>query len=274
VITDKTYEYADLVCMLLSNLAKSPRIDRLFGLQVLAVTGMREKGVLGQLMEVFVLGEDKKWNGHATFDFLANVWGDITRVSSCISTNCSFRRGENIYWRRLLMWLVIIRFSHCCNIPYPLPSFVGRGLQMPSSNPPVASDYRNSCFDTSSHTVLLDANQINLLPALLLPLSTAEEFPEDDSENIPMELQLLPGSHKREESNKIICAHLESLLLLTTTFPGREMMRKNGVYPVIRRLHEEVEDEEVRATVERLVNVLMRDEEKVQEVDDEIEEVA
>jgi len=41
-------------------------------------------------------------------------------------------------------------------------------------------------------------------------------------------------------------------------------------------LHEEVEDEEVRGLVERLVNVLMRDEEKVQEVvdqDNEIEEI-
>jgi Domain of unknown function (DUF384) len=44
------------------------------------------------------------------------------------------------------------------------------------------------------------------------------------------------------------------------------IMRKGGVYPVIRRLHEEVDDEEVKGTVERLVNVLMRDEEKVSEV--------
>jgi len=53
-------------------------------------------------------------------------------------------------------------------------------------------------------------------------------------------------------------------------------MRKSGVYVVIRRLHEEIEDEYVKGLVERLVNVLMRDEEKVQEVerDDEIEEVA
>jgi hypothetical protein len=52
-------------------------------------------------------------------------------------------------------------------------------------------------------------------------------------------------------------------------------MRNSGVYIVIRRLHEEVEDEDIRGLVERLVNVLMRDEEKVQEVDadDEIEEI-
>lgn len=52
-------------------------------------------------------------------------------------------------------------------------------------------------------------------------------------------------------------------------------MRKHGVYIVIRRLHEEVEDEDVRGLVERLVNVLMRDEEKIQDVeDDQVEVVA
>ena len=45
---------------------------------------------------------------------------------------------------------------------------------------------------------------------------------------------------------------------------------------VIRRLHEELEDEDVKGLVERLVNILMRDEEKVQEVepDNDIEEIA
>ena len=53
-------------------------------------------------------------------------------------------------------------------------------------------------------------------------------------------------------------------------------MRKSGVYVVIRRLHEEVEDEDVKGLIERLVNILMRDEEKAQEVEqnDEIEEIA
>jgi hypothetical protein len=133
---------------------------------------------------------------------------------------------------------------------------------------------RNSCFDTASHNVLLTPEKINLLPALLLPLCTAEEFPEDDSDQLPMELQLLPETHKQEESISIISAHLESLMLLTATYPGRELMRKSGVYVVIRRLHEQIDDEDVRGLVERLVNVLMRDEEKVQEVaDDEIEEI-
>jgi hypothetical protein len=85
--------------MLLSNLAKSPRInlDILLGLQISEVEGLRETTVLGQLMEVFVLGENKKWNENATFDFLANVWGDLTRVcpQSDYELTISFQREEN-----------------------------------------------------------------------------------------------------------------------------------------------------------------------------------
>ena len=81
LVTDKSYLQADLACMLLSNLAKSSKIEVLFGLKLPEVEGLTEKSVLGQLMEVFVLGENKKWNENATFDFLANVWGDITRVN-------------------------------------------------------------------------------------------------------------------------------------------------------------------------------------------------
>jgi len=131
---------------------------------------------------------------------------------------------------------------------------------------------------------LISPDKINLLPYLLLPLCPAEEFPEDDSENLPTELQLLPDTHRREESTSIICAHLETLLLLTTTFPGRDFMRRCNVYVVLRRLHSEVEDGDVRSLVERLVNILMRGEAKVEEIpeeeaapeagDDEIEEVA
>jgi hypothetical protein len=92
---------------------------------------------------------------------------------------------------------------------------------------------RDSCFDAEFRDLLLSLDKINLLPYLLLVLCTSEEFPDEDSENLPAELQLLPKTHKREESNSIIFADLESLLLLTTTLAGQGTMRKNGVYVVI-----------------------------------------
>ena len=97
--------------MLLSNLAKSPKIEVLFRLNVPEVEGLTEKSVLGQLMEVFVLGENKRWNENATFDFLANVWGDITRVipERGVRLHGSFRKEESICRRQILK--IIIQYS-------------------------------------------------------------------------------------------------------------------------------------------------------------------
>jgi hypothetical protein len=78
--------------MLLSNLGKSEKIEALFGLKTGRLEDLTETSVLGQLMEVFVVGEGKKWNRHANFDFLANVWGDLTRVGTsffCLGANKS-----------------------------------------------------------------------------------------------------------------------------------------------------------------------------------------
>lgn len=126
----------------------------------------------------------------------------------------------------------------------------------------VARTIKNVCFEVSYHHVLLspEPEGINLLPYILLPLTGPEEFPFDESEHMLPELQLLPPDKARETDNEILVTHLETLLLLTTTRGGRELMRKVQVYALVRECHAEVEDEEVRESCDRLVQVLMRDE--------------
>ncbi len=88
------------------------------------------------------------------------------------------------------------------------------------------------------------------------------------------DLQLLPPDKEREPDMKIITTHLESLLLLTTTRRGREYLRMRKVYPIIRETHLHIDNEDVTVACDRIVQVLMRDEElgeKVQEEDDENE---
>jgi len=79
--------------MLLSNLSKNAKIEALFGLKMGSVQGLTEASVLGQLMEVFVVGDGKKWNPHANFDFLGNVWGDLTRVSNILFSRIVWADG-------------------------------------------------------------------------------------------------------------------------------------------------------------------------------------
>lgn len=54
--------------------------------------------------------------------------------------------------------------------------------------------------------------------------------------------------------------HVETLLLLCTTFWGRQYLRSHGVYEVVRALHENETVDKISEHVERLVNFLKRDE--------------
>jgi hypothetical protein len=75
------------------------------------------------------------------------------------------------------------------------------------------------------------------------------------------DLQLLAPDKEREHDTEILKTHLETLLLLTTTRGGRDVLRKIKLYPIIRETHIHIEDDEVRESCDRIVQVIMRDEE-------------
>lgn len=155
----------------------------------------------------------------------------------------------------------------------------------------VAGTLKNACFEISAHPALLSLPStevgagIDILPYILLPLAGSESYPDDEMDKMLPDLQLLPPDKQRESDNEILAMHLESLTLLTTTREGRDRLRDVQVYPIIREVHSHVRDEAVGEVIERLVNVLMRDEEdngeegsagalvKQRDEDREIEEV-
>jgi hypothetical protein len=134
----------------------------------------------------------------------------------------------------------------------------------------VASTIKNVAFNIPSHTTFLSDSEdgINILPYLLLPITGNEEFDEEDMLDMLPDLQLLPPDKTRDSDPAIIQTHVETLMLLTTTREGRDMMRGIKVYPIVRETHMHVENEDVREACERLVQVLMRDEEGEEKVDD------
>jgi len=77
---------------------------------------------------------------------------------------------------------------------------------------------------------------------------------------MPEEIQLLPETKKREPDARLRLTLCESLVLLTHTRRGREILRDKKVYPVIKMLHKTEPDEDVQDACERIVNMLMRDE--------------
>lgn len=139
----------------------------------------------------------------------------------------------------------------------------------------VASTIKNVAFEVDAHPQLLASSgkdAINILPYILLPIMGPEEYSDEDTEGMLEDLQLLPPNKEREPDHEILKTHLETLLLLTTTREGRDLMRQVKVYPIVRETHIHVENEEVREACDRLVQVIMRNEEG-EEDDDEIPRV-
>ncbi|KAH7924296.1 DUF383-domain-containing protein [Leucogyrophana mollusca] len=146
----------------------------------------------------------------------------------------------------------------------------------------VASTIKNCTFQTSAHRALLSpdtesvsvppstvvAPGIDALPYILLPLAGPEELDLEEQERLPSALQFLPSTKKREVDSVLRLTHVETLLLLCTTRWGREYLRANGVYEIVRGAHMEETVDKVSEHIERLVQLLKGDEAPATEGDD------
>lgn len=236
---------ADLMCILLTNLAKNDKITKVFDFEISHNEEQKKifksSKAMDCLMDCFVKGFDRSLNKYADFDYLAYFFADISR----------FLQGREYF---------ITEQSYDEVVPISKLLVFTEKYDSKIRREGVSSTIKNSLFDTKSHMKLLTDEKINLLPYLLLPIAGPEEIDEDDMFNLPEELQLLPSDKKRDPANAIICIHLESLLLLCTTREVREYLREKSVYPLVRELHKAVEDENVVELCDRLVQLLMRDE--------------
>lgn len=248
---------ADLMCILLTNLAKNDAITSIFNFIIdhneEQKKFFKSSKAMDCLMDCFVKGADRSLNKYANFDYLSYFFADISR----------FSQGRE-YFITEQLYDEVIPLSKLLVFTEKYDSKIRREG--------VASTIKNSLFDTKSHMMLLTNEKINLLPYILSPLAGPEELDEDDMFNLPEELQLLPSDKKRDPVSEIICTHLESILLLCTTKEIREYLREKSVYALVKELHKAVEVEDVADLCDRLVQMLMRDEANGEEQDEEKEE--
>ncbi|CAL9735056.1 hypothetical protein MOSE0_G05996 [Monosporozyma servazzii] len=249
-ICDLNNTCADIMCILLSNLAKEDTITQIFDLEREIFDEKTEKKdndifgstkIMDCLMDCFVKGYDRKLNKYANYDYLSYFFADIAR----------FKRGREYF---------IQNQEYDGVTPISKLLVFTEKYDSKTRREGVASTIKNSLFDSETHQRLLTDENINLLPYILLPIADAKdsEIDEEDMFNLPDELQLLPEDKKRDPIPAIICVHLESILLLCTTKAAREYMRSKSVYPLVRELHKNIEDEDIGELCYRIVNMLMR----------------
>ncbi|KAM6148276.1 protein HGH1 homolog [Rhynchocyon petersi] len=123
----------------------------------------------------------------------------------------------------------------------------------------VVATLRNCCFEHRHHEWLLGP-KVDILPFLLLPLAGPEDFSEEEMERLPVDLQYLSSDKQRETDADIRKMLIEAIMLLTATAPGRQQVRDQGAYLILRELHSWEPEPAVRVACEKLIQVLIGDE--------------
>jgi hypothetical protein len=240
--------------MLLANMAKDDSLQRVLELKRDVPKELsKSKWAMDQLMDCFVKGAAGAYNEHADFDYLSYFFADLAKFPKGREyLTTPQEHDENV----IPITKIQVFTDHASHI---------RRLG-------VASAIKNVAFHVPAHPVLLsnlssDPNLpppgigANILPYLLLPLMGPEEYDDDDTEGMLDECQLLEPDKEREKDVEIMKTHLETLLLLSTTQESRRVLRGVKVYPIVRECHIHVEDEGVQEACDRVVQILMRDEE-------------
>ena len=239
---------ANLISMLLANLAKYDELKDIITIERPAPKELASNNrAIDQLLDLFVKGADGTYNKEANYDYLSYLFADLAKHEEGRQYFLTRQEYDNV----VPLTKLIVFTEHKSDI----------------RRKGVASTIKNVAFEIDSHSEFLDENEINILPYLLLPITGNEEYDEEDTMDMLPDLQLLPPDKKRDPDPSIIQTHIETLMLLTTTRMGRDKLREIKVYPIIRETHLHVENEDVREACERLVQVLMRDEEGEEKVD-------
>jgi hypothetical protein len=244
--------------MLLANMAKDDSLQRVLELKRDTPKELStSKWAMDQLMDCFVKGAAGAYNKHADYDYLSYFFADLAKFPKAREylTTPQEHDGNIIPITKIQVFT-----DHASHI---------RRLG-------VASTIKNVAFLVPAHPVLLSnlnpdptlpppSIGANLLPYILLPLMGPEEYADDDTEGMLDELQLLEPDKERESDVEIMKAHIETILLLSTTRESREVLRRVKVYPIIRECHLHVENEDVREACDRVVQILQRREEGEEE---------
>ncbi|KAI9138935.1 hypothetical protein BKA69DRAFT_1088750 [Paraphysoderma sedebokerense] len=271
-------------------------IDRLFGMPTL----------LDQLVEVFGRGvprlvdsaegkaEKQKWfNENAEFHFLGSVFANVSsadngrdfflesvqsRYQKMVAPEAKKQKMDSETEQKSSDALPSVDESNVSALSKLIcftehDNLIRRGG--------VVSTIKNCAFHLTAHDDFLAPSHPHyLIQSLLIPLAPpllADNLLTDDQldlDTTPDYLLSLPTSHFVETDPHLRRILLESILLLSCTRVGRDTLRNEKAYYVIREMHKLESDKAVKVVAERIVDMLMRDESTgIEETDSEVKEL-
>ncbi|CAO1598640.1 MAG: hypothetical protein LQ349_001025 [Xanthoria aureola] len=254
-ITNPKEANATLFAMLLSNLAKSDSFARLLDLKRPSVRTLSSTATnaFDQLLDLFNKGVGGSYNPTSKFEYLPYLFADLAKFPP-ISTHLISPSDPNN------LPLLTTFTPHTSPPTLPLPLRLGSTAVI-----------RNALLSVPSPLDNIPSLIPHLISPLLLPLIGSDPaFSESETDLLPPELQLLGPEHMPETDLQVLNNIVESLFLICARGGegARKSVRDMGTYPVVREVHVGIEDEGIRESVERVVQLLMGDE--VEKPEDEM----
>ncbi|XP_001917181.4 protein HGH1 homolog [Equus caballus] len=228
---DPQWPWAEEAAAVLANLSREPAPCAAL-MAALAAAEPEESGLERLVRALCTPG----YNGHAPLHYLGPV---LSNLSQRPAARAFLLDPDRCVVQRLL----------------PLTQYPDSSVRRGG----VVGTLRNCCFEHRHHEWLLGP-EVDVLPHLLLPLAGPEDFSEEEMERLPVDLQYLPPDKQREPDPDIRKMLIEAIMLLTATAPGRQQVRDQGAYLILRELHTWEPEPDVRATCEKLIQVLIGDE--------------
>ncbi|XP_067933658.1 protein HGH1 homolog [Watersipora subatra] len=220
---------ADALAMLLSNISREAEGSRRL---IKLLLQDDPPATFDQLIQVMCLVE---YNANADLNFLAPFLANLSQVETARK---HFLDKEKCVIQRLLPFT-----SHASEI----------------RRQAISTILKNCCFEYGYHDWLLGSS-VDILPCLLLPLAGPEEFDEDDTEKLPVELQYLEPNKSREPVAIVRANLVEALTQLCTTAEGRKNLRGRNTYIIIREYHKWEAETTIHPMIMNLIDILIGDE--------------
>ncbi len=127
----------------------------------------------------------------------------------------------------------------------------------------VTSIVRNCLFEVEHHGAVFEkelADDFIITSIAGRLLDARSELSAEERERLPVEVQLLSKA-EAEPDVAIRSMLVEALIILGSTRQGRDVMREKHVYPIMREWHKLETSSDMRHTIERMVELLICDEE-------------
>ncbi|KAL3894916.1 MAG: hypothetical protein SGCHY_004996 [Lobulomycetales sp.] len=253
---------SDPACMLLNNISKCPAvIDRILDPEI----------NLDNLLHVFCQGDGeeaemlRRYNPHANFNFLSGVFANVSSTPSgaaLLLGSSTIDHGPSSRISRLALFIshksLIKRGGVVSALKNVFLSCPGKLLDILVAS---ASRTRDSNDDATatSNAAQAAADDVNLLALMLEPLLGPEEYTMEEMELLPDALQFAESDKTREPDAALRLMLCESLLIIASSEKrGRDLLRANGVYRLLQKVHLVEQAEEIRQGIESTVDLRER----------------